>query len=463
MTSKVYSNYTESGSPWLGQIPSHWSVKKLKFLAVVQPSNVDKKAIDGEEPVLLCNYTDVYKNEYIGSRLEFMSATATSTEIEKFSTDIGDVIVTKDSEDPSDIAIPACISEKIDGLLCGYHLTQIKPIDLDGRYLLRLFQSKGFNAQFIISANGVTRFGLPQHAISNAYSCIPPMPEQKGIANFLDFKTAQIDALISQQKDLLDKLAEKRTALISHAVTKGLDPSVKMKDSGVEWLGEIPKHWTMTRLRFVTTCIEQGWSPQCNNQPASEEQWGVLKVGCVNSESFDENENKSLPDNLEPRLQYEVKSGDILVSRANTKALLGSAALINQVRPRLLLCDKLYRIKPNSLVEAGYLVRFMRSTIARFQYEKNATGTSGSMQNIGQDTLKDLPIPLPPKDEQVAILKYLESKSTTIKLSEEKIASVIAKLTEYRVSLITNAVTGKIDVRDFPIPEQGESQQTECA
>jgi type I restriction enzyme S subunit len=448
MTSEIYSNYKESGSPWLGQIPSHWSVKKLKFLAVVQPSNVDKKTIDGEEPVLLCNYTDVYKNEYIDSRLEFMPATATSTEIETFSTDIGDVIVTKDSEDPSDIAIPACISEKIDGLLCGYHLTQIKPIGLDGRYLLRLFQSKGFNAQFIISANGVTRFGLPQYAISNAYSCIPPMPEQKGIARFLDFKTAQIDVLIGKQKTLLDKLAEKRTVLISHVVTKGLDPFVSMKDSDEEWLGEIPEHWTMTRLRFVTTCIEQGWSPQCNNQPASEEQWGVLKVGCVNGESFDENENKSLPEHLEPKLRYEVKSGDILVSRANTKTLLGSAAIVKNVRPRLLLCDKLYRIKSNSLIEPEYLVRFMRSTIARYQYERNATGTSGSMQNIGQDTLKNLPIPLPPKDEQVAILKDLERKLEKITVAEEKVTSVIEKLTEYRTSIITNAVTGKIDVRN---------------
>lgn len=449
MTSEVYSNYKESGSPWLGQIPSHWSVKKLKFLAIVQPSNVDKKTIDGEEPVLLCNYTDVYKNEYIDSRLEFMPATATSTEIEKFSTDIGDVIVTKDSEDPSDIAIPACISEKIDGLLCGYHLTQIKPIDLDGRYLLRLFQSKGFNAQFIISANGVTRFGLPQYVISNAYSCMPPMPEQKGIAKYLDFKTAQIDALIGKQKTLLDKLAEKRTVLISHVVTKGLDPFVSMKDSDEEWLGEIPEHWTMTRLRYVTTCIEQGWSPQCNNHPASEEQWGVLKVGCVNGESFDENENKSLPEHLEPKLRYEVKSGDILVSRANTKALLGSAAIVKNVRPRLLLCDKLYRIKSNSLIEPEYLVRFMRSTIARYQYEKNATGTSGSMQNIGQDTLKNLPIPLPPKDEQVAILKDLEHKLQIITVAEEKVTSVIEKLTEYRASIITNAVTGKIDVRSL--------------
>ncbi|OFN62168.1 hypothetical protein HMPREF2540_12510 [Enterobacter sp. HMSC055A11] len=290
---------------------------------------------------------------------------------------------------------------------------------------------------------------LPRQSLASVKLPVPPIRTQISIARFLDFKTAQIDALICKQKVLLDKLAEKRTVLISYAVTKGLDPSVSMKDSGEELLGEVPKHWTITRLRFVTTCIEQGWSPQCNNQPASEEQWGVLKVGCVNGEAFEPKENKSLPDDLEPKLQYEIQSGDILVSRANTKELLGGAALVNQVRSKLLLCDKLYRIKSNSLIEPGYLVRFMRSTIARFHYERNATGTSGSMQNIGQDTLKDLPIPLPPKDEQVTILKHLEKKFVEISLTEEKITSLIDKLTEYRASLITNAITGKIDVHNL--------------
>jgi type I restriction enzyme S subunit len=318
---------------------------------------------------------------------------------------------------------------------------------LDGKYLFRLFQSKGFNAQFTVAANGVTRFGLPQYAIANAFAPVPPIDEQKTIARFLDFKTAQIDALIAKKQALLDKLAEKRTALISHAVTKGLDSSVPMRDSGVAWLGEIPAHWNISRLRFVSYGIEQGWSPQCNNQPANAEQWGVLKVGCVNGDSFDENENKALPDDLEPKVHYEIRNGDILVSRANTKELLGSAALVKNVRPRLLLCDKLYRITPNPLVNSDYLVRLLRSSIARYQYERNATGTSGSMQNIGQDTLKDLSIPLPPKSEQERIAQYLERMFSESAETWRRIQEAIEKLQEYRSALITNAVTGKIDVR----------------
>ncbi|MEE3662261.1 restriction endonuclease subunit S [Brenneria sp. g21c3] len=434
MAYAAYEHYKQSGIKTIGLMPQHWSIRRLKFMARIQ-NGKDYKGVVSHEgyPV-------------IGSGGEFAKANTYLYNGES-------VLLGRKGT----IDRPLYINGPFWTVDTMFY-TEISD-DVSAKYLYYC----SLTINFLKYATSTALPSMTQQDLGTIPFAVPEYDEQQTIASFLNFKTAQIDALISKQKDLLDKLAEKRTALISHAVSKGLDLSVPMKDSGVDWLGEIPKHWTMTRLRFVTTCIEQGWSPQCNNQPASEEQWGVLKVGCVNSESFDENENKSLPDNLEPRLQYEVKSGDILVSRANTKALLGSAALINQVRPRLLLCDKLYRIKTNSLVEAGYLVRFMRSTIARFHYEKNSTGTSGSMQNIGQDTLKDLPIPLPPKDEQVAILKYLESKSTTIKLSEEKIASVIAKLIEYRASLITNAVTGKIDVRDFSIPEQRELQQTEYA
>ncbi|EKF73683.1 type I restriction-modification methylase s subunit [Alcanivorax hongdengensis A-11-3] len=300
---------------------------------------------------------------------------------------------------------------------------------------------------------------MDSSAYLNERIAYPPLDEQKAIARFLDHKTAQIDALIAKKQSLLDKLAEQRTALISQAVTKGLDPSVPLKDSGVDWLGEIPAHWMMTKLRFVINDIEQGWSPQCHNQSADEDQWGVLKVGCVNGEEFNPNENKALPEDLEPRQRYEIKPGDILVSRANTKELLGSAALVKTIQKKLLLCDKLYRIKPSEKVDSSYLLRFLRSSIARYQYEKDATGTSGSMQNIGQDTIKNLSLPLPPLPEQISIAKTLQHEYTKGLVVETKIKSVIHRLQEYRSTLITNAVTGKIDVRGYCIPTTTEQRE----
>ena len=277
---------------------------------------------------------------------------------------------------------------------------------------------------------------------------MPPLQEQHAVADFLDRETARIDGLIAKKERQIALLQEKRSALISHVVTKGLHPNVRMKDSGIEWLGEIPAHWKLKRLKFMVRSIEQGWSPQCEGRLAEETEWGVLKTGCVNNGIFNEAEHKALPDALAPRREYEIKAGDILMSRANTKELLGSAALVENVRPHLLLCDKLYRlrVRRNNL-NSAYLVYSLSAASARFQLERDATGTSGSMQNIGQDTVENFVALAPPPNEQEQIVRYLDATSCKLKNLGEKIRRSVAQLQEYRTALISAAVTGKIDVR----------------
>lgn len=449
----TYSEYKSTGCDWFSELPSHWKIDRAKWSVTSCQNGIwgAEPEPDGDNNLVCIRVADFDRLSLCVSTDRLTMRSIAEKDRSNRLLKAGDLLLEKSGGGEKQLvgavvefnqSFPAVSSNFIARMVASY--------GMNSRFLVYLHShlySGRVNFRAIKQTTGIQN--LDGQVYLDELVAYPPYEEQEAIARFLDFKTAQIDALICKQKALLEKLAEKRTALISHAVTKGLDPSVSRKDSGEELLGEVPKHWTITRLRFVTTCIEQGWSPQCNNQPASEEQWGVLKVGCVNGEAFEPKENKSLPDDLEPKLQYEIQSGDILVSRANTKELLGGAALVNQVRSKLLLCDKLYRIKSNSLIEPGYLVRFMRSTIARFHYERNATGTSGSMQNIGQDTLKDLPIPLPPKDEQVTILKYLEKKFFETSLTEEKITSLIDKLTEYRASLINNAITGKIDVHNL--------------
>jgi type I restriction enzyme S subunit len=180
----------------------------------------------------------------------------------------------------------------------------------------------------------------------------------------------------------------------------------------------------------------------------------VMKVGCVNGDTFDESDNKALPLDLEAKTEYELRPKEILISRANTKELLGSAAIVPEgVRSKLLLCDKLFRLRPPSDVNEKFLTFYLRTPTARFQYEKEATGASGSMQNIGQDTIKNLPVTLPPLAEQIAITKYLDTAIAKIDRMTEKTETAIARLTEYRTALITAATTGKIDVRSLsPTP-----------
>jgi type I restriction enzyme S subunit len=435
-----YDAYRKSNSPWLGDIPNHWEIKKLKFLATVQPSNVDKKTVEGEEPVLLCNYTDVYKNEYIDSRLDFMQASAMEDEIMKFAVDIGDVIVTKDSETPDDIAVPACVTEKIDGLLCGYHLTQIKPIDLDGKYLFRLFQSKGFNAQFTVAANGVTRFGLPQYAIANAFTPVPPMDEQRIIARFLDFKTTQIDALIAKKQALLDKLAEKRTALISHAVTKGLDPSAPMKDSGVAWLGEIPITWNVKRLRFLIT-MAGGMTPSTGKP----EYWGgeipwispkdmksELLDGSIDTLTQQAILETGIPLHDQGKVLIVVRG--MILAHTFPVAINSVPATINQDMKALstsLLSDYL-----------AILLRGIQSLVLS-NVEESAHGT----KVLRTDVFKNIFVPVPPFEEQITIVARVQDLTAHLDRQTKRIATAIDRLREYRSALITNAVTGKIDVR----------------
>ncbi|WP_127803342.1 restriction endonuclease subunit S [Hydrogenophaga sp. NH-16] len=203
-------------------------------------------------------------------------------------------------------------------------------------------------------------------------------------------------------------------------------------------LKQLPAHWQLKRLRFATTGIEQGWSPQCDNEVADDDRWGVMKVGCVNGDRFDPLENKALPADLDPMPAYELQPGDVLVSRANTKELVGSAAVVpDGVRPRLLLCDKLFRIRPQAEVHARFLTYVLRTPAARYQYERDATGASGSMQNIGQDTIKNLSIPLPSTDEQAAITDFLDWRTAQIDALIAKKQALLERLSERRLALVT--------------------------
>jgi len=184
MRIRRYPDYKCCPIEWIGEMPSHWEALKLKNIAKANFSNVDKHTVEGEEPIRLCNYVDVYHNDYIHDELNLMHATAKSTEIDKFTLKSGDVIITKDSESWDDIAVPAYVPNKIPGVLCGYHLAQIRPDckHTIGEYLFRSFCSRGINDQFRVAATGVTRYGLGKHGLDNGLFLTPPKEEQRSIA-----------------------------------------------------------------------------------------------------------------------------------------------------------------------------------------------------------------------------------------------------------------------------------------
>jgi type I restriction enzyme S subunit len=265
----------------------------------------------------------------------------------------------------------------------------------------------------------------------------------------LDRETARIDELVATNERLIALLQEQRTTSITRAVTMGLTPSALVKHSGLEWLQEIPAHWEITRLRNVLTRIEQGWSPDCENREADEAEWGVLKAGCVNRGVFVASEHKALPASQSPIPELEIKRGDLLMSRASgSRELVGSVAFVEQCRPRLLLCDKVFRLHvDDGQVSKPFLAQALNSRVARTQIEGVLSGGSGLANNIPQGVVKDLLIALPPREEQDQLVMSVRARTAYVDRLVARANAAIGQLHELRASLIYAAVTGKIDVR----------------
>ena len=214
----------DSGVEWIGEVPEHWEVKRLRQVATFTNSGIDKKAYEGQEQVRLCNYKDVYYNEFISADLEFMKATASETEIAKFTLKKGDVIITKDSEDPSDIGIPSIVKEDMPGVVCGYHLTLIRTNNVViARFLHRVIKSSPTIAHFFVEAPGITRYGLGQDAIGDVPVCLPPIKEIANIVDFVDSQTLKMDLIQKKLENSIDLLKERRSAFITAAVTGQID------------------------------------------------------------------------------------------------------------------------------------------------------------------------------------------------------------------------------------------------
>ena len=221
---RQYDRLCDSCIDWLGDLPTHWHKMPLRWLASYRTSSVDKKTDADEIPVRLCNYTDVYYSERIrSSDGEFMAATATSHEVERFGLRPGDVLITKDSEDWRDIGVPALVEASSDDFVCGYHLGIVRPgEEIDPGYLFRALLSDGVNKQLQVSATGVTRYGIPNGSVNGAVLPYPPLGEQRAIVSYLDRETARVDELITKKELLIERLDEYRTALITRTVTEGL-------------------------------------------------------------------------------------------------------------------------------------------------------------------------------------------------------------------------------------------------
>ncbi|AUB60604.1 hypothetical protein BK009_07905 [Methanobacterium subterraneum] len=446
MNLKHYPEYKDSGVEWIGEIPKEWNCSKIKHITDVKISNVDKKSKPSEADVLLCNYTDVYNNEFIIQNLDFMKATASFEQINKLSLHKGDVIITKDSETADDIAVPALVTEDLDNVVCGYHLALIRPNDeMQGDYLFRLLESKQINDQFVISANGVTRFGISTYPIKNSYLMVPSLEEQEKISTFLDKKTSEIDLTIEKETRLIELLKEKRTALINHVVTKGLDPTVKMKDSGVEWIGEIPEDWEISKIKHVSLRILTGKTPPSEREEYYDKEelnWftpGDLGNNLVLTNSSKRISKSAIIDNK------VVKYKPFSILLVGIGATLGKVGLsIDEgTSNQQINAIEFYQDKIMSKYGLYYLYGMKNLIIS--------LSNSSTIGIFNQTQTGNFIILKPPINEQKRIIGKLDEETMKIDFTIKKIQQKIKLLEEYKKSLIHHVVTGKVDVREVAV------------
>lgn len=298
---------------------------------------------------------------------------------------------------------------------------------------------------------------LNQEAIGAAKILVPPMEEQRKIAELLDYKTAQIDALIAKKQALLEKLAEQRTALISQAVTKGLDPSVPMKDSGVEWMGEIPAHWTVPNLGYVAEV--RGGVTKGRKLPNEETvEVPYLRVANVQDGFIDLSHVTNIEILVTELERYSLQKGDVLMNEGGDNDKLGRGAVWQGEITPCLHQNHVFAVRPRIPEFSDWLALLTQSGYAKFYFYTTAK-QSTNLASISSSNIKRLPVLLPPETERREIIDHVKTSLDKLTKQRERVIQVIERLKEYRAALITNAVTGKIDVRDFRLPTTTEQKE----
>jgi type I restriction enzyme S subunit len=272
----------------------------------------------------------------------------------------------------------------------------------------------------------------------------PTPEEQTTIATFLDRETTKLDTLIAKQEKLIELLQEKRQAVISHAVTKGLNPDAPMKDSGVEWLGEVPAHWEVKRLKHLAESIKAGpFGSALTKDMYVTEGYRVYGQEQVIPEDFSIGDYYISADKFLELKQYEVEAGDILISCVGT---FGKIAVVPDHIESGIINPRLIRLRCNELISAQYFSLILRSEVVFEQFSFLSRGGTMDVINIG--TLSEIYVAVPPTPEQILITENLSQETTKIDLLIEKAQRSIDLAKEHRTALISAAVTGKIDVRE---------------
>jgi type I restriction enzyme S subunit len=435
-----YNGLENSGVVWLQDVPRHWRIKRLKFSADLVNSKVSVE--DSPLPYIGLEHIESWSGRKIDGEISNSEGLASA-----FST--GDVLFGKLRPYLAKVHLA-----QQDGLISSEALVVRSKAELRSDFLKYYMLSSDFINIVDSSTYGSKMPRASWDFVGNLPVLLPEVTEQQAIASFLDLKTEQIDALITKQQALLEKLGERRTALISHAVTKGLNLSVPRRNSGVSWLGDVPISWDVKRLKFVLSSpLKYGANEAAELTDADLPRYiritDVNEDGTLREETF-----RSLP--LEVARDYLLADGDILLARSG--ATVGKTFIYKASWGVAAYAGYLIRARLSEQMDADFMYLFLQST-SYWQW-LNSVVIQATIQNVSAEKYANLIVPVPPVDDQKMIVTYLFSILKKIDAQKAATEHAIEKLKEYRSAIITNAVTGKIDVRDFHIPLSAASAAT---
>lgn len=446
-----YTEYKDSGVEWLGEIPSHWDFSCLKYLldkmvaGGTPESTNDAYWAESGDGIPWVSIADITKNFEItatkkdvtelGLSVKNLQILPKNTILYSIFASLGKV---------SSAQVPLVTNQAILGLIP-------KVSKLDNRYLVRWLQAIESNLAIFSTSN--TQDNLNAEKVGNLPLFNPPLNEQRSIANFLDHETTQIDTLIAKQEKLIELLKEKRQAVISHAVTKGLNPNVSMKDSGVEWLGQVPEHWTVKPNKYLldfVTSGSRGWAQYYADT-------GSLFFRIANLTR----------DTIEPKLESlqfveppqgsegersKIKVGDLLIS---ITADLGSVCVADTSIGNGYVSQHIALCRPQKLYDSRWLAYYILSDTAKEQLL--GSGYGGTKIQLSLEDIKELVVVVPSQEEQREIANYIDDKLNQFEHLINQAYKFVGTLRERRITLISSAVTGKIDVRNWQHPNEAKT------
>lgn len=434
MSFKKYAEYKESGVEWPGEVPKHWEVKRLKFC--VQLTDQKIKAAP-EKPLPYVGLENI--QSWTGKLLPLdphVVPTSVANRFGKGMTLFGKL---------RPYLAKAC-NPDFEGL-CSTELLVFKSIGFEQRLLLYLLLTDEFIKTVDSSTYGAKMPRANWDFIGNCIVPVPSREEQKRIAAFLDKETAKIDTLIDKQEQLITLLQEKRQAVISHAVTRGLNPSVKMKDSGIEWLSEVPKHWIVKKLGYIATKIGSGKTPRGGSKVYLEE--GILFLRSQNVHDtglmLKKTETVYISEEMDSEMSAtRVRPGDVLLNI--TGASIGRTCIVPADFQPANVNQHVCIIRVPKDLQC-YLSYFLQSVFVKSQIDAFQNGASREGLNFEQ--IAQIVLCLPPSSVEILeIVNRLQNDLGLIDQLISKTESAINLLKERRTALISAAVTGKIDVRD---------------